>query len=60
MTCQICELYKLVDRWMDESKIGQAFDNSEDTNLTLQECAEELAATLPPRAHVFHAERQAS
>lgn len=52
--CPVCALFGMVDRWMDESKVGHAFDNSEDTNDTLRECAEELAMMLPPRGHGFH------
>jgi hypothetical protein len=43
------ELYRLVDRWLDESKVAEAMGDSEDTADTLRECAEELANLLPPR-----------
>jgi hypothetical protein len=52
--CIHLKMYDLVARWVDEAKVAVAFSDSEDTASTLEECATELAALMPPRGAAFH------
>jgi hypothetical protein len=52
--CVHMKMYALVDRWLDEAKVAVAFGDTEDTASTLEECANEVAALLPPRGVAFH------